>query len=151
MRISNHFAHQRQHGKARWVDLADNAAEIELEAGFEFSGQLLHASIVGKAVHLKQLDATIARAQERTLEQQGADAMALPGHLDAESGFALPREHRSDRPELGCTPQNAVDEKAVQHHAEIACRRSMPGDELIRDCACKTPVAAFAIEATQVV
>ena len=46
-------------------------------------------SIVGEAMHVQQLDAAVARGEQRALEQHRADAMALPGLLDREGGFGF--------------------------------------------------------------
>src|SRR5690242_5088760 len=89
LRIGGCFAHQRQWRIAWRVDFANHAAEIEPQIGLELAGELLHALIVDKAMHLQSLDPAIARAQKRAFKQDGADTMALPGLLDAEGGFAL--------------------------------------------------------------
>ena len=73
------------------IDLADDAAEIELEVGVELARELLHAPVVAEALHLQRLDAAIAGGQQDALEQHGADAVALPGLLDAEGGLRLAR------------------------------------------------------------
>src|SRR5215467_9889072 len=89
MRVSGRFAHQRQGRIARRVNFADYAAKIELEIGFELEGKLLHALVVGKAMHLQGFDSAVARAQERALKQDRAHAVTLPGLLDAESSLTL--------------------------------------------------------------
>jgi len=43
-------------------------------------------------MHVQRLDAAVARAEQRALEQHGADALALPGLLDAERGLRFARE-----------------------------------------------------------
>ena len=60
--------------------------------------------------------------EQRALEQYGADAVALPGLLDAEGGFRLARERRADRAQLGGAAQHAVDKEAVHHDADVARR-----------------------------
>jgi hypothetical protein len=67
---------------------------------------------------LQQLDAAIARAQEGAFEQQGADTVTLPWLLDAEGGFSLAREHRTEGAELSSPAQNAINEEAVDDYAE---------------------------------
>ncbi|HET9413220.1 MAG TPA: hypothetical protein VFO74_03745 [Pseudolabrys sp.] len=151
MGIGDHLARQRQQGETRGIDFPNHAAEIELEIGFKLARQLLHAPVVGETVHPQQFDPTIARTQKRALEQDGANAMTLPGQLDAESGFTLAREHGANRAKLGGAPQDTVNKKAMQHHAEAARRACVPRDGLIRNRARKAPVAAFAIETEQVV
>ena len=133
------------------IDLADHAAEIEREFGVELARQLLHAPIVGEAMHVQGVDAAVARGEQRALEQHGADAVALPGLLDAESGFRLVREQRAERAQFGGAAQHAVDEEAVHHHAHVVRGRGVAGDELVRHRAGKAPVAAFLVEAQQVV
>ena len=100
---------------------------------------------------MQRLDAAVARAQQRALEQFGADAVALPRLLDAEGGFRLVREQRADAPQLGGAAQHAVDKEAVHHDADVVGGRRMAGDELVRHRAGKAPVAAVAVEAEQVV
>ena len=103
---------------ARRLDLADDAAEVEAQLGVELARELLHALIVGEAGHVQRLDAAVARGQQRALEQRRADAVALPGLLDAEGGLGLARERRAERAQLGRAAQHAVDEEAVHHGAE---------------------------------
>src|SRR5262245_43666508 len=118
MSVGDHLARQRQQGETRGIDFANHAAEIELEIGFKLAGQLLHAPVVSEAVHAQQVDATVACTQKRALEQDRADAVALPWQFDAESGFSFAREHGANRAKLGSTPQHAVDKKAMQHYIE---------------------------------
>ena len=62
----------------------------------------------------KLLDAAIARGEQGALQKLGADAVALPGPLDAEGGFGLTRV-RAERPQLRYTAQHAIGQEAVDH------------------------------------
>jgi len=100
-----------------------------------FTRQLLHAPIVGEAVHFQMRNAAVACAEQRALEQLGADAMALPGLLNAEGGLALARQYRAVAAQFGGATQYAVDEETMHHHARAAGRCRMPGDDFIGHCA----------------
>ena len=63
----------------------------------------------------------------------------------------LVREQRADLAQLGGAAQHAVDEEAVHHDAELVCGRRVAGDEIVRHRAGKAPVAAFVVEAQQMV
>ena len=95
--------------------------------------------------------AAVARAQQRTLEQHRSDAVALPGLLDAEGGFRLVREWRTDAPQFGGAAQNAVDEETVHHHAKLVGRCGMTRNDLVRHRTGKAPAPAVMIETEQVV
>jgi hypothetical protein len=89
VRINDGFT-QKRHGSVAWrIDFADYAPEIEFKVGFELAGKLLHSLIVREAMHLQRLDAAIARAQKRPLEQHCSDTVTLPKLFDAKSGFTL--------------------------------------------------------------
>src|SRR5262245_61209418 len=92
VRIGGCFAHERQRRIAWRVDFADHAAEIEPEIRLELAGELLHALVFDKAMHLQRFDSAIARTEERAFKQDGADTMALPGLFDAEGCLALAPE-----------------------------------------------------------
>ena len=70
--------------------------------------------------------------KQSAFEQHGADAMALPGLLDAEGGFPLAREHAAERTQFGGAAQDAVDEEAVHNHADFGCGGGMVSDEFVR-------------------
>ncbi len=53
--------------------------------------------------------------------------------------------------QFGGAAQHAVDEEAVHHYAQLVRRGGMPGDELVRYGAGKTPIAAVVVEAQQMV
>ena len=133
------------------VDLADHAAEIEGQPGLELARQLLHAPVVGQAVHAQQFDAAVARGQQRALQQHGADAVALPFLLDAEGGFRLMGEQRADRPQFAGAAHDAIDKEAMHHDADFVGGGGVAGDEFVRYRAGKAGVAAFRVEPEQMV
>ena len=51
--VGHRLAHQRQGRRARRIDFADHAAEIERQLGVEFARQLLHAPVIGEAIHVQ--------------------------------------------------------------------------------------------------
>src|SRR5580700_4215779 len=87
--VGHHLAHDRKRGRARRLDLADDAAEIERQLGVELAGELLHAPVLGETGHVQELDAAVARGEQRAVEQRRADPVALPGLFDAEGGLRL--------------------------------------------------------------
>jgi hypothetical protein len=70
------------------LDLADDAIAVAPQFGIEFACVLLHALVLGEAGDVPLLDAGL-RAARRFAPKLGADAMAVPGQLDAEGGFGL--------------------------------------------------------------
>ena len=68
----------------------------KLSSRVELARELLHALVVGEARHVQELDAAVARRQQRAFEQRRADAVALPRLLDRERGFGLARERLAD-------------------------------------------------------
>src|SRR6185437_6419966 len=149
--VGSGLAHQREQRRAWRIDLADHAAEIELEAGVELAGQLLHAPVLGEAIHAQQLHAAIARGQQRALQQFGPDAEALPGLLDAEGGFRSADKRRAALSQLSGAAQHPIDEENVHDHVEAVASRGTVGDEIVRHRAGKPPVAAVAVEPQQMV
>ena len=77
--------------------------------------------------------------------------MALPRLLDAEGGFRLMREQRALMPQFGRAAQHAFDKEPMHDDAGFLDGRGMAGDNLVRHRAGKAPVAAFAVEAEQMV
>jgi len=115
VRIDDGFTQKRHGGVTRRIDFTDHAPEIEFEIGFELAGELLHALIVGEAMHLQRFDAAIACTQQRSLEQHRPDTVTLPGLFDAERGFALANEHRSETAQFSGASEDSIDKKAVHH------------------------------------
>src|SRR3977135_4554715 len=95
--------------------VSPESAEIEAQLGLELARELLHARIARKARHVHELDAAIARRQQRALEQRRADAVALPRLLDAEGDLGHARKSRAQRLELGDAAQDSIDQEPVHH------------------------------------
>ena len=90
----------------------------ELSFGIVFAGELLHALVVGEARHVQELEATVARGEQRALEQHGTDAVALPWFLDRERHLGFTRHGRSDLPQLRRAAKRLVDEEAMNKRVD---------------------------------
>src|ERR1700730_2332631 len=82
--VGHELAKERQRRRMRRLTLLLDGAEIEAQLGLELARELLHARIARKARHVHELDAAIARRQQRALEQRRADAVALPRRLHSD-------------------------------------------------------------------
>ena len=58
--VGHHFAHHRQRRRPRRLHFADDAAKIKRQFGVEFTRQLLHAPVLGKASHMQHTKAAVA-------------------------------------------------------------------------------------------
>jgi len=82
---------------------------------------------------------------------QRADAVTLPGPLDADRGLRLARETGAERPQLGGAAHHAADEKTmhdrVQRHRQI----DVAANEIVRHAAAEPAAAACRVEPKHVV
>ena len=101
----------------------------------------------------RMLDAAVARAQQRALEQGGADAVALPGLLDAEGGLgfvpdaaAVPLRRSSAAPRS--TPSTKKPCTTTPRPVAVAAWRAMNSSDTAPE---KRLAAAVRVEPQQVV
>ena len=151
MTVRDRFPPDRHRRRERRLDLADDAAEIKRQIGVEFSRQLLHAPVVGKARHVQQLDAAIARRENCPLKQRRADAVALPRLFDRNRSLRAVGGRCAEHAHFGRAAQFAVDEEAMHDRVEAEGQVDEIGDELIGDAAAETVAPAFRVEPEQVV
>src|SRR5215468_8133136 len=147
--VGDQLTHHRERGRMRRLNLSDNGAEIEVQLGIELLRELLHAVVVGQACHVQELEAAVARRQQRAAKQRCADAMALPRLLDAEGRLGLAVESRAERPQFASPAQHVVDEEAVDHGIEIVGDGNVIADELIRYAAAEPASPGVRVEAQQ--
>src|SRR5262249_37205296 len=119
MRVGNRFTHQRQRRIAWRINFADHAPEVEFEISVELACKLLHAAVVSESVRVQWLGPAIARAKERSFEESCPHPSTLPRLSDAEGGSPRRCENRSEGPQLSSAAQDAVDEEAVEHYAQL--------------------------------
>jgi len=112
--------------------------------------ELLHAPVVGEALHFERGDAAIAGGEQDVLEQDRADTMALPLGLDAEGRFGFVRERRG-RPQLRSAAQGSIEEKAVHDRPEVADAAGMLRNKVVTDRAGEAAVPAVGIEPQQMI
>ena len=67
---------------------------------------------------MQELEANVARGEQRALEQHGADAVALPRLFDRERDLGFTRDGRSDLPQLRSAAQRVVDEEAMNKRVD---------------------------------
>ena len=67
---------------------------------------------------MQELEANVARGEQRALEQHGADPVALPRPLDRERDLGFTRHGRSDLPQLRSAAQRVVDEEAMNKRVD---------------------------------
>src|SRR5215468_6590890 len=116
--VGQNLAHERERRRPRCSDLADDAAKIEAQLGVKLARQLLHALVVGEAGHVQELEATVARREQRALEQHGTDPVALPWFLDRERHLGFTRHGQSDLPQLRGAAKRLVDEEAMNKRVD---------------------------------
>src|SRR5216683_2796969 len=151
MPVGEEFSHHRDRRRARRLHLADNAAEIKTELGVKLARKLLHTLVLGKAAHVQQLDAAIARGEQRAIEQRRSDAMTLPRLLDAESGLGLLRQLAPERPQFGGATHDSVDKETMDHGIQAADRTSVVGNELIGHRPAEAIVPALRVQPQKVI
>ena len=113
MLVGDHLLHNGQRVCARRFDFANDTAEIKRQLGVKFTGELLHAAVVGKTRHVQLPKASVAGGKQRSTQQRRADAVTLPRLFDTDRGFGLTRKTDAKLPQLGSATQNAIKEKTV--------------------------------------
>jgi len=100
---------------------------------------------------VQELEATVARREQRALEQHGTDPVALPRLLDGEGGFSFAGHRRPDRSQLRGAAQNPVDEKAMNDGIDPERQIGIVANELVGHRAGKAVAATVGIETQQMV